>query len=88
MRPGNDGAGDRYLLNITPVMKTTEVIDKKQPSTTRESVRLTVAYELIDQQTGQTIHSGKTFSQVVLRRGAPALRRHPGREQCDGTRGP
>ena len=64
MRPGNDGADDRYLLNITPVMKTTEVIDRKQPSTTRESVRLTVAYELIDQQTGQMIHSGKTFSQV------------------------
>jgi LPS-assembly lipoprotein len=64
MRPGNQGSDDRYLLKMTPVMKTSFVVDKQQPSTTRQEVRLNVVYELVDQKTGNTVHSGKTFSQV------------------------
>ena len=64
MRPGNVGSGDRYLLALTPVRRKTSIIDKKQPSTTRDAVRLNVVFELIDQKNGQVVYSGKTFSQV------------------------
>jgi LPS-assembly lipoprotein len=64
MRPGNKGSGDNYMLKMTSVMKTSFVVDKQQPSTTRQEVRLNVVYELVDQKTGDVIHSGKTFSQV------------------------
>jgi LPS-assembly lipoprotein len=64
MRPGNVGSGDRYLLALTPVRKKTSIVDKKQPSTTRDAVRLNVVFELIDQKNGQVVYSGKTFSQV------------------------
>jgi LPS-assembly lipoprotein len=64
MRPGNSGSGDRYTLTLTPEVKSSNVIAKSMPATTRQQVRLSVAYDLIDQTTGSSVHSGKTFSQA------------------------
>jgi len=64
LQPGNGGAPERYTLSLTPEVRSTAVIDKPQPVTTRESLNLTVSYELTDQKTGNVVHQGKTFSQV------------------------
>ncbi len=62
MRSG-EGA-ERYTLNLMPEAQTTGVISKSQPAVTRQSVNLSVAYELVDQRTGQMVHKGRTFAQA------------------------
>ena len=64
MRPGNSGSEDRYTLTLTPEVKSDNIIEKSVPATTRQQVRLSVSYDLIDQKTGSSVHSGKTFSQA------------------------
>ena len=59
------GSGeDRYTLIIKPIVRKTEVIDKPQPSTTRQAINLSVSFELLDRNSGATLHKGKTFSQA------------------------
>lgn len=59
------GAGeDRYTLVIATSVAKTGQIDKPQPSVTRDAVRLQTRFELTDKQTGETVHSGKTFAQA------------------------
>lgn len=58
------GGGDRYTLNMTTVVRKSGVIDQPQPSVTRQSIRLAVDFELIEQGSGKTVYSGKTFSQA------------------------
>lgn len=71
MRPGNAGSGDRYTLTLTPEVKSDNIIEKSisaptsdEVRQTRQQVRLSVSYDLIDQKTGSSVHSGKTFSQA------------------------
>jgi LPS-assembly lipoprotein len=59
------GSGEeRYTLIITPVVRKIGVIDKPQPSTTRQAINLSVSFELLDRSSGATLHKGKTFSQA------------------------
>ena len=61
------GSGeDRYTLIIKPVLRKTEVIDKPQPSTTRQAINLSVSFELLDRASGASLHKGKTFSQAAF----------------------
>ncbi len=55
---------DHYTLTLTPVIKTAGVINLPQPTVTRQSVTLTVTYELIDRSSGISLQKGKTFSNV------------------------
>ena len=64
MKPGNGGAPERYTLALVPTLKSTDVIARPQPATTRQSVNLVVSYELTDRQSGSIVSKGKTFSQV------------------------
>ena len=57
------GSGeDRYTLILKSSAKNTGIIEKPQPSVTRQAIYLTVSYELIDKASGKIVHSGKTFS--------------------------
>jgi len=60
MRSGS--AEDRYTLVLKAAAKSSGVIEKPQPSVTRQAVNLTVSYDLIDKDSGKIVHSGKTFS--------------------------
>lgn len=62
MRSG-DGV-ERYTLTFVPVIKKTDIIDRPQPGITRQSISISVTYELIDRQTGSHLQDGKTFSQA------------------------
>ena len=53
---------DRYTLILKPAANSTGVIEKPQPSVTRQAINLTVSYELIEKASGKVVHSGKTFS--------------------------
>jgi LPS-assembly lipoprotein len=55
---------DKYTLLLKPVVKTSGVIDKPQPSVTRDAITLAVSYDLVERSTGSIVHSGKTFSQA------------------------
>jgi LPS-assembly lipoprotein len=61
MRGSSD---ERYTLVLKPALKKNAIIEKPQPSVTRQSVHVTVSYDLIEQKSGTTVHSGKTFSQA------------------------
>ena len=61
----HSGTGeDRYTMTLVPAVKTSGVIDLPQPAVTRQSITLTVTYELLDRRTGYSLQQGKTFSQV------------------------
>jgi LPS-assembly lipoprotein len=55
---------DKYTLFLKPVVKKSGVIDKPQPSVTRNAITLAVSYELVERSSGSIVHSGKTFSQA------------------------
>jgi LPS-assembly lipoprotein len=55
---------DKYTLLLKPVVKKSGVIDKPQPSVTRNAITLAVSYELVERSSGSIVHSGKTFSQA------------------------
>lgn len=55
---------DKYSLLLKPVVKKSGVINKPQPSVTREAVTLAVSYELVERSSGTVINQGKTFSQA------------------------
>jgi LPS-assembly lipoprotein len=55
---------DKYTLHLKPVVKKSGVIDKPQPSVTRDAITLAVSYELVERSSGSIVHSGKTFSQA------------------------
>jgi LPS-assembly lipoprotein len=59
-----NAAEERYTLTLEPNVKKSAVIDLPQPAVTRQSITLTVAYELLDRRTGGSLQRGKTFSQV------------------------
>ena len=63
MQSGRSGE-ERYSLNLAPDVKTTGVIEKILPATTRRAVHISVDYELIDRRSGQAVHKGRTFSQA------------------------
>jgi LPS-assembly lipoprotein len=66
MRPAGRASQDRYRLDLAISRSQLEIIDdddkKKQPNTTREAVKVSVAFALMDGST--EVYSGKTFSQV------------------------
>ncbi len=62
MRPAGTAAENRYSLIITPVQSRSPIIDRSLPNTTRSSVKVAVEFQL--NEGSQTVHSGKTFSQV------------------------
>lgn len=55
---------DKYTLLLKPAVKKSGVIEKPQPNVTRESVMLSVSYELVDRASGTVVNQGKTFSQA------------------------
>lgn len=61
MRPSGE---ERYTLIMKTEYKTSRVIGKVQPAVTREQVHVSVAYELIERQSGAAVTSGKTFAQA------------------------
>ncbi len=62
MRPAGTAAENRYSLIIIPVELRSPIIDRSLPNTTRGSVKVAVEFQL--NEGSQTVHSGKTFSQV------------------------
>jgi LPS-assembly lipoprotein len=62
MRPVGTAAEDRYVLVLRPEVKSSSVIDKPLPSTTRRSVQVVVNFELTGSE--GVLHGGRTFSQV------------------------
>lgn len=61
---GSSAGGDRYTLNMTTVVKKSGQIQQSQPAVTRQAIRLAVDFELIEQGSGKSVYSGKTFSQA------------------------
>lgn len=60
-----DGSGaERYTLRLTPTLRKTGIIQQPQPSVTRQAIHLSVNFDLVDRGNGETVHSGKTFSQA------------------------
>lgn len=55
---------DRYTLVIATTLKKSGQIENRQPSVTRDAIRLQANFDLTDKQTGETVHSGKTFAQA------------------------
>ncbi|WP_395660923.1 hypothetical protein [Aestuariivirga sp.] len=53
---------DKYTLLLKPVVRKSGVIDKPQPSVTRDQITLAVSYELVERSSGSVVHQGKTFS--------------------------
>ena len=53
---------EKYTLLLKPVVKRSGVIDKPQPSATRDAITLAVSYELVERSSGSVVHQGKTFS--------------------------
>jgi LPS-assembly lipoprotein len=59
------GQGEpRYTLVLKPILHKTGIIQQPQPSVTRQAVNLSVSFDLIEKASGQTLQSGKTFSQA------------------------
>ncbi len=61
MQPGGQ---ERYTLLLEPEVRNNQIIDKVQPAATRQSVHISVTYNLVDRQSGNSVTSGKTFSQA------------------------
>jgi len=64
MNFSSTGGPSRYSLKIEPKLSESNVIDRTLPNAGRRAVQLVAAYELVDQQSGNVVNSGKTFSQV------------------------
>ncbi len=62
MRPAGTAAQDRYVLVLQPEVKSSSIIDKPLPNTTRRSVQVVVNFKLMGGD--GVLYSGKTFSQV------------------------
>lgn len=62
MRPAGTAAENRYRLDLQIVERRTNIIDKQLPNTTRQAVKLSVAFSLLEGS--KEVYSGKTFSQV------------------------
>jgi LPS-assembly lipoprotein len=59
------GKGEqKYTLLLKPVVKRNGVIDKSEPSVTRDAIMLSVSYELVERANGNIVSQGKTFSQA------------------------
>jgi hypothetical protein len=59
------GKGEqKYTLLLKPVVKRNGVIDKSEPSVTRDAIMLSVSYELVERANGNIVSRGKTFSQA------------------------
>lgn len=55
---------EKYTLLLKPVAKRSGVINKPDPNVTRDAVRLSVSYELVERSSGNIVTKGKTFSQT------------------------
>ena len=55
---------DKYTLLLKPEVKKKGIIDKPNPSVTRDAVTIAVSYELVDRATGTVLTEGRTFSQA------------------------
>ena len=53
---------DKYTLLLKPVVKKSGVIDRPQPSVTRDAISLVVSFELVERSSGNIVQAGKTFS--------------------------
>ena len=62
MRPAGSDAQDRYKLVLVDSTKVSDVIDKSQPHATRQSVNISVEFQLSQGQA--IVYSGKSFSQI------------------------
>ena len=58
------GTEDKYLLNLTTTLAANGVIQKKQPSVTRQAILITTRFELVDRSTGLVVNKGTSFSRV------------------------
>ena len=61
---GSGTGEDRYTLTLAPEVKNSGVINQLQPAVTRQSIKITVAYELLDGASGNSLKKGKTFAQA------------------------
>lgn len=64
MRPVGTEADDRYTLLLAPEARYDLTIEAKSSDTLRKTVRLNVAFDLIDRRNNGSVYSGRTFSQV------------------------
>ncbi len=62
MRPAGTAGEDRYKLEMKIDRGRTNVIDKEQPNVTRNAVRVSVDFALLEGE--KNVYSGKTFSQI------------------------
>ena len=58
------GDGSKYVLRLSPTEKTQQVSALSGQKLERHRYNLKVGYELADAQTGQTVSSGASFSNV------------------------
>lgn len=56
--------GNKYTLTLKTTVKNQGVIKKTLPAVTRQAVNIVVEYELMERASGNTITTGKTFSNV------------------------
>jgi LPS-assembly lipoprotein len=64
IRPVGTGEKERYRLDLSPTLEKQSVIARTTSNAGRSSLRLTVAYTLVDRASGSTVTSGKVFSKV------------------------
>jgi hypothetical protein len=64
MRPAGTAGEDRYTLLLKPEAKDDLAIEGETSDTLRKTVRLNVAFDLVDRRSNASVYSGRTFSQV------------------------
>ena len=64
MRPAGTASDDRYTLVLKPEAKDDLTIEGATTDTLRKTVRLNVAFNLLDRRSNASAYSGRTFSQV------------------------
>ncbi len=64
MRPAGTAGDDRFQLRLTTVQGKDNIIKRLQPNETRDAVKASVSFELLDGD--KMVYSGKTFSQVTF----------------------
>ncbi|MFM8746317.1 MAG: LPS assembly lipoprotein LptE [Aestuariivirga sp.] len=55
---------DRYLLNLTTVVADNNIVAKRQPAVTRQSIQITATYQLVEKSTGAVLTQGTTFARA------------------------
>ncbi len=55
---------DRYLLNLTTIVADNNIVAKRQPAVTRQSIQITATYQLVEKSTGTVVTQGTTFARA------------------------